>query len=755
MIKPSTVGVIGSGVMGRGIAALLLNAGLTVLWLDQPAPGNDPSVWARKAADDLKTQKKIVHPDLYNHLTIGNLRDDLSQCSRCDWVIEAIVEDLAIKQTVYQSLWAVLQPTAMVSSNTSTLPRHALVEGMTSDQQRRFSIAHFFNPPSHVTLLEWLPDSSMSDDDNQAWQAFFYHRLGRQVVTVHDTPGFIANRLGCYWMEYALRRIGHFGLTSGDADRALGLGYGFPKTAVFGLYDLIGLDVMDAIRRALLHYLPSDDAFAAWHTADPQLESLLAHGHKGRKSGAGFTRVTGKGTSRTTEIWSMDRENYVPWVASPDFQWAGRPVPELIELDDPAAQFVAECLVYFWYYTLMHATKIAYRAEDIDTAMVYGYGWLEGPFAMMATLGRKASTPASTLLTQLFGHYQLPITTFVKRGLAWLEGFGAKTPSSEKQESHCFKSEEVASIARLVSPSPAILLTLTSKMGCLWPESFRMLREALSLAEIQQCPLLIRGASGQFCAGAALSHFDTLVQSKDENAISQWLSDGQHSLLELQQASVPVIALVEGVALGGGMEIILHSHGMVLNRMAEWGLVETSLGLLPGWGGVAFSIVRACHSPNPSEALARSLELIARGERLSVLEPWEGTQALPTQSTLQKQEMVPLALSMAASLVPHTLGSSLTPLTLPDLGPCYRVAHKLEATLQGPPYEMLPLLVAIFTGHHPLTHPWDRISNGWPDAAARSEGLTLQTLHYYERLVFMQRLQDPGVQKKLQSFTRR
>ena len=303
--------VIGSGVMGGGIAAHIANAGIPVLLLDivpdaARAEGGDRSAVARAALDRLAKAEPaaFMHRRNARLVTPGNIEDDLGKLADVDWIIEAVVENPAVKADLYRKVDAVRKPGSVVSSNTSTIPLTALVAGQSEAFARDFLVTHFFNPPRYMRLLEVVAGERTRPEAVAAVSRFADVRLGKGVVACKDRPGFIANRIGTFWIQSAVNAAFDFGLTVEEADAVLGRPLGIPKTGVFGLLDLVGLDLMPHVAKSLLATLPPDDAYRAIHR-DPELFGrMIADGYTGRKGKGGFYRVnkagggTGEGGDR-------------------------------------------------------------------------------------------------------------------------------------------------------------------------------------------------------------------------------------------------------------------------------------------------------------------------------------------------------------------------------------------------------------------------------------------------------------------------
>ena len=286
--------VIGAGVMGSGIAAHLANAGLPVVLLDVvPETGGERSALARAAVERALRQQPppFMTRGAADLVTPGNLVDDLDLLRECDWIIEAIVEDAAAKHAVYALLDSHRKPGSVVSSNTSTIPLRELLAGAPAALAPDFLVTHFFNPPRYLRLLEVVAGEKTRPDAVAAVSDFADRELGKSVVPCHDTPGFIANRLGCAWLGWALAEAVARGLSVEEADAIVSAAFGCPKTGVFGLLDLVGIDLVLVVERSFRDRLGSADPFLGIEWPRRQLEAMVADGRTGRKGDGGFYRL--------------------------------------------------------------------------------------------------------------------------------------------------------------------------------------------------------------------------------------------------------------------------------------------------------------------------------------------------------------------------------------------------------------------------------------------------------------------------------
>ena len=307
--------VIGAGVMGAGIAAHLTNAGVAVTLLDIVSEGvDDRSKIAKDAFERLTKADPAAFMDKRNAalITVGNIEDHLDLLAECDWIIEAVIERLDVKQDLYAKIEAARKPGSIVSSNTSTIPLTALVSGMAESFASDFLIAHFFNPPRYMRLLELVVGEKTRPEAAASIRAFADERLGKTVVDCKNTPGFIANRIGIFWLQCAVVETIKAGAGIEIADSVLGRPAGVPKTGVFGLIDLVGLDLMPLVLRSLVEALPKNDPLQDIYSEPEVIQKMIDDGYTGRKGKGGFYRLDTSGGKRVKEAIDLATGAYSP-----------------------------------------------------------------------------------------------------------------------------------------------------------------------------------------------------------------------------------------------------------------------------------------------------------------------------------------------------------------------------------------------------------------------------------------------------------
>ena len=385
--------VIGAGVMGSGIAAHFANAGVPVRLLDVvPAGAEDRSALAKGAVDRMlkadpapfmtKRAARLVTP--------GNVEDDLEALADCDWIVEAVLEDPTVKRDLYARLETVVKPGAVVSSNTSTIPLDILTEGRSAAFKAGFLITHFFNPPRYMRLLELVAGPDSDPARAVAVKDFADRRLGKGVVDAKDTPGFIANRIGTLWLQAAVNAAFDLGLSVEEADAVAGRPMGVPKTGVFGLLDLVGIDLMPHIARSLLATLPEDDPYRRLYREEPRVMRMIEAGYTGRKGKGGFYRLNRGGGGRVKESIDLGTGEYASSArVEPEAVKAAKAggLRALVEHDSPCGRYAWTVLAETLGYAARLVPEICDDILGVDQAMRLGYAWKEGPFELIDRLG--------------------------------------------------------------------------------------------------------------------------------------------------------------------------------------------------------------------------------------------------------------------------------------------------------------------------------------------------------------------------------
>lgn len=601
------IAVIGSGTMGAGIAGQIANAGHSVLLLDLPGEESANSVSEGALQRLLKSDPPaLMHKSASDLITVGNIRDDFEKLANADWVVEAIVERLDIKRDLYHRLNEVVPAHCIVTSNTSTIPISLLVETMPEDFRQRFAITHYFNPVRYMRLLELVRGTDTRDDVMQKLADFNDRELGKGVVSCNDTPGFLGNRVGVFALQVGIDEARKLNLPVETADALMGRPMGIPKTGVFGLYDLIGIDLMSDVVRSLRSILPPDDAFHAVGAESDMINSMVSEGLTGNKGLGGFYKVgeNGERLARQLQAGSYAPANEAlparAVVAAQRTADQQEPLSELILGDDIEAQFCQNVLGRVLGYAASLLGDVCDSAQDIDDAMKLGFNWLRGPFEMIDALG--AETVANLLSAT-----GAEVPEALRRGQAFYS-----VVASELQVQHANGENQSIDLPEGVvrfhltrqtleplyknrAASVYIieddfrLIEFHSKANALTDESMEMVFKA---AENPGRGILVHNDSQHYSAGVDLNAFLAQIDASDWQAMDQFLARFQQAVAALKYANVPVVGAPSGLALGGGFEVLLHCDRLVMHSNSVVGLVESSVGLIPSGGGVKETYLR-------------------------------------------------------------------------------------------------------------------------------------------------------------------
>ena len=583
------VAVIGAGVMGAAIAAHVANAGVPVLLLDiVPQDAASRNALADGAvARMLKTDRApFMGARAAKLVATGNLEDDLAALGDCDWIIEAVVERLDVKQALYATIEAARRPGAIVSSNTSTIPLAQLTDGRSEAFANDFLITHFFNPPRYMRLLEIVSGPKTDPKAVQRVARFADVALGKTIVRCKDTPGFIANRLGVYWLQTGVLEAIDLGVTVEAADALIGRPMGIPKTGVFGLIDLVGLDLMPHINASLSRSLPATDPFHSINRETPVISRMIKEGNIGRKGKGGFYRLNREGGGKVKETIDLVTGEYRPTIKAdlPESAAAGKDLRGFLSGDTQAATYAWRVL----RRTLAYAARLVPEAADtivaIDDAMRLGYNWRSGPFELIDIIGvenliaglRRDGLEAPELLNLAEGKTFYRVENGVRQYLG-TDGFyhdverpdGVLLLEDIKLRSKPLLANGSAKLWDI--GDGVVCFEFASKANSLDEQTIKLLMKTIDLVREKHKALVIYNEGQNFSVGANLGAALFAANIAAWGEIAKLISAGQQAYKALKYAPFPVVAAPSGMALGGGCEILLHAdaiqaHAEILHR---------------------------------------------------------------------------------------------------------------------------------------------------------------------------------------------
>jgi 3-hydroxyacyl-CoA dehydrogenase len=614
--------VIGAGVMGAGIAAQVANAGVSVLLLDIVRDPSDRDAVAKGAvAKMLKTDPAPFMSNAAAKLVeTGNIEDHLGRIAECDWVVEAIIERLDLKQDLYAKIEAVRRPGTAISSNTSTIPLDRLIEGRSEAFANDFLITHFFNPPRYMRLIEIVTGPKSDATLVAKVEAFVDRAMGKTIVRAKDTPGFIANRIGTFWIQSGLNAAFDLGVTVEEADAIASKPMGVPKTGIFGLVDLVGIDLMPNLQKSLTSTLAKEDPYQAIAKTSPLIEKMIADGYTGRKGKGGFYRLNREAGKRKETI-DLKTGDY----------------RETVKVSPPRADLatLVATNAYAWAVlgpTLAYAASLVPEAADsivaIDDAMRLGYNWRWGPFELIDRIG---AAKLAGLLTEkgvavppllaLAGDRTFYRVEGTQKQYLGLDGAYHDVPVPEG----VIRFEDLkrgrepllknASAALWDIGDGVAALEFTGKMNSLDGEVMKLIGKAIPLVKQSYKALVIYNDGSNFSAGANLGLALFALNIAAWSEVEKLVAGGQQAYKALKYAPFPVVAAPFGMALGGGCEILLHADAIQAHAETYTGLVECGVGLIPGWGGCGEMIDRWAHNPTspkgPMPAPSKVFEIVS------------------------------------------------------------------------------------------------------------------------------------------------
>lgn len=641
------VAVLGAGVMGSGIAAHVAGAGYPVLLLDIvppfPAPeGTDAKspAWRNKFAADAKEKLLKAKPNAYHDkdgdpelIEIGNLEDDLEKLNSCDWIVEAVKEDLGVKRDLFKRIDAIRHKDLVLTSNTSGLPIAKLTEGMSEGFRKHFFVTHFFNPPRYMRLLEIVlgPESDKAAVERTV--RFGEDVLGKGLVYGKDTPNFVANRIGTFGMLDAIHEMLKQGLTPEETDALLGTPVGHPKSALFRTGDIVGLDTFAHVADncwALLENDPWRDTFKL----PEYIRKMVKAGQLGDKSKGGFYKKTADGLATldptTGEYRPQGKARLDIIKQTRDLETVQERIKAIFDAkDDKYAAFAWTVTGRSLAYSARLLGEIADDVVQIDRAMRWGFNWELGPFQTWDAIGFKAGaermkadgiqTPAwvnEMAAAGINGFYRNDETEFYDPfSKTWKKvQSGARTLKLPKRDSKQAVAHNDS--ATLFDIGDGVFcVEFHSKMNSVDSDNVALLLEGLERAESQGQGLVIGNeATDAFSAGANIGLMLGAARSGEFASIEEMSKGLQDVMQRTKHANVPVVAAPFGLVLGGGAEIAMGAQAIRAHCELYMGLVEVGVGLIPGGGGTKEVLWRVTSGARENEDLfpyiQRAFELI-------------------------------------------------------------------------------------------------------------------------------------------------
>ncbi|TAH43238.1 MAG: 3-hydroxyacyl-CoA dehydrogenase/enoyl-CoA hydratase family protein [Bacteroidetes bacterium] len=628
------VAVLGSGIMGSRIACHFANIGMEVLLLDiSPKELTDeekqkgftlelPLVRNRIVNDALQNTLKASPSPLYkksfvSRIRTGNFTDNMKDIASCDWILEAVIENIDIKKSVFAEVEKYRKPGTIISSNTSGIPIHLMSEGRSEDFKKHFCGTHFFNPPRYLRLLEIIPGPAT---DKNVLDFLAHYRdvyLGKTTVLCKDTPAFIANRIGVFSIMSLFHLVEKMGLSVDEVDKLTGPVLGRPKSATFRTCDVVGIDTLVKVANDVYDRCPNDESKNSFKLPG-YIKKIVDNKWFGDKSKQGFYKKV-KSESGKSEILSLDLTSmeYGPKTKSKfatlDLTKSIENVKDRLKIllsgTDKAGEFYRESFSSLFQYVSNRIPEIAENPLQIDEAVSAGFGWETGPFetwdilgvenaiAIMKSLGY---TPAKWVEEMLkkgnknffvikegIRHFYNPQTGLYEKTLA----AGSVLFLDNLREKTIWKNAG----GSLIDLGDGVLnLEFHTKMNTIGGEIIQGVNKAIEIAEKDFKGLVIANEGQNFSAGANLAMIFMFATEQEFDEIDMAVRAFQNMNMRVRYSSVPVVVSPHALSLGGGCEMTLHADKVVASAETYIGLVEFGVGLIPGGGGSKEMTLRAC-----------------------------------------------------------------------------------------------------------------------------------------------------------------
>ncbi|MEO8660256.1 MAG: 3-hydroxyacyl-CoA dehydrogenase/enoyl-CoA hydratase family protein [Bryobacteraceae bacterium] len=617
------VAVLGAGTMGARIAAHFANAGYPALLLDIVLPGQtDRNAAAKRGIDAIIKQKPAAFFSQVETtlVTPGNFEDDLSQLSDCDWIVEAVVENLAIKRDLWAKVESVRHTDSIVSTNTSGIPLAAISDGFSTGFRQHFLGTHFFNPPRYLHLCEVIPGQDTDPAILAAAAEVIDHRLGKGVVPCNDTPNFIANRIGSFYGATVYKIMMEDGYTIEEVDALTGSLIGVPNTASFRLLDLVGIDIWAHVAGNLYDAVP-DDPWRERFLPPPFLASMLERKWLGEKTGQGFYKKVGKGDDRiiyaidwkTLEYHVADRPKFPSAEAVKPMEDLPARLRALLATNDRVGTFLWKLFSDVFLYSAERIPEIAGRPVEIDRAMRWGYANKLGPFELWDAVGFEATAKR----IEAEGRTLPPsVVNMLSSGAK-----GFYRPADENGTPHTEYFDLCASTYRQIEARPGVIsladtkrargvvksnsgaslidlgdgvlcLEFHSKMNALGGDQVSMIHAGIAETEKNFEAMVIANEGENFSVGANLVLVLLGAQEEEWDELNVAVHRFQQAMMAIKYAPKPVVVAPFARTLGGGCEVALHGARIQASAELYMGLVEAGVGVIPAGGGCKESILR-------------------------------------------------------------------------------------------------------------------------------------------------------------------
>jgi 3-hydroxyacyl-CoA dehydrogenase len=564
--------------MGSGIAAHLCNANVPVTLLDLTTEISE------QARERIKKSRPplLIDKSKIDNINVGNINDNFNVVSEADWVVEAVVERIDIKHNIYEKIFKERKAGSIISSNTSSIPISVLSEKLSAEDKKDFCITHFFNPVRYMDLLEIVKSENNDLNKIDSLKKFCEISLGKGAIVCNDTPGFLGNRIGVFAMQIAMTEAFKMKMSIEEADAVFGRPMGIPKTGVFGLYDLIGIDLMADVLKSFIKELPESDEFQEVAKEIPLVKKLIETGYTGRKGKGGFYRMNKVDNKKILEAINLETGEYHP-AQKINIKSDKVDLKALINRDDKYGEYAWSVISKIINYASSLVPGITDEFNDIDEAMRLGFNWSKGPFEMLEEIGvanffSKFKNFEGNKFLENLAETKNENFHGVRQKYTDIETLG-----KVKKTATNIDGNSSASIYRFNDYN---IVEFTTKANALDYDSMDALKKATDK------PLIIINESMQFSAGVNLSYTMEFANKGDFKSIEKFVGYFQETCKHLKYSDHPVVSAPSGLTLGGGFEVMVQSNFVASHTNIVVGLVETIVGLIPAGGGCKEMLAR-------------------------------------------------------------------------------------------------------------------------------------------------------------------
>ncbi len=622
------VAVVGSGIMGSGIACHLANIGLEVLLLDiVPRELSDAEIKKGFKIEDKAVRNRIVnehlqnalkskpspiyHPKFASRISTGNTTDDLSKIAEADWIIEVVIERLDIKKSVFEQIEKFRKPGTLITSNTSGIPIHLMSEGRSEDFQQHFCGTHFFNPPRYLKLFEIIPGPKTNPDVLEFLEQYGERFLGKTAVIAKDTPAFIGNRIGIFGIQSLFHLVREMDLTVEEVDKLTGPVIGRPKSATFRTVDVVGLDTLVHVANGLHQGVPNDEAHHLFELPD-FISKMIENKWLGSKSGQGFYKKEGKEILaldlKTLEYRPQKKANFATLELTKTIDKPIDRFKVLIKGTDKAGEFYRKNFAGMFAYASNRVPEISDELYKIDDAMKAGVGWENGPFEIWDAIGvekgiellKAENLPYASWVDEMLEQK----STFysVKEGLTYFYDQQSKQQRKVPGQDAFVILSNIRESKKVWSNSGAVIqdlgdgilnLEFRSKMNTIGGDVLQAINKSIDLAEKDFKGLVIGNQAANFSVGANIGMIFMMAVEQEYEELNMAIKLFQDTMMRIRYSAIPVIAAPHGMTFGGGCELSLHADKVVAAAETYIGLVEFGVGVIPGGGGSKEMTLRA------------------------------------------------------------------------------------------------------------------------------------------------------------------